>query len=371
MSDKKYVNVFEFEDEAKKNLTNNAYTYYRSGANAEHTLRDNIDAYSRIKLNPYVCAGLKDIDLTTTVLGQKLSIPIGIAPSAMHRMATPRGELTTVTAAKKVGTIYTLSSLATTNMEDVAKEQPDALRWFQLYIAKDRKITEVMVREAERLGYRAIAVTVDAPYLGIREGDERNKFTLPPHLKLEILESFKKEFAVKGKEGSGLFEMFKDQIDPAMSWEDIKWLKSFTKLPVILKGIQNGEDALRAAQLGVHIWVTNHGGRQLDTVRSTIDMLPEVMHAIKDYRNTVEVYVDGGIRRGTDVLKCLALGAKCVFIGRPLLFSLAAEGEQGVLKMFELFEKEMKVAMMLLGAGKISDLGLKHLVKATIPVSNL
>lgn len=165
--------------------------------------------------------------------------------------------------------------------------------------------------------------------------------------------------------------MFKDQIDQSLNWDDIKWLIGFTKLPVILKGVQNGEDAKKAAELGAHIWVSNHGGRQLDTVRSTIEMLAEITSAIKGFESKVEVYVDGGVRRGTDIIKCLALGARCVFIGRPVLFSLASEGEEGILKMFDLFEKELKLAMLLLGTSSVPEISRKHLIKATIPVSNL
>ncbi|EGR29332.1 hypothetical protein IMG5_158180 [Ichthyophthirius multifiliis] len=373
IKDKKYVNIIEFEEEAKNHLNQNSYQYYRSGATSEHTLKSNIEDFSKILLNPYVCSGLTDIDISTTILGHKINIPVAIAPTAMNKMAHDLGELNLVRAASKKGTIYTQSTLSTTSMEDVSKEVDNSLRFFQLYVSKNRNFTFEIVKNAEKLNYKAIVLTVDAPWLGIRDADERNNFSLPKNLKLEILEKYSDQMKVQSEnnQGSGLLQLFAKQIEQNLKWDDVKWLQSITKLPIILKGIQNGEDALKAARLGAHIWVSNHGGRQLDTVRSTINILPEVMESIKDYKNKVEVYVDGGIRRGTDVIKCLALGAKCVFVGRPTIYANASEGEQGILKMFDIFEKEIKNGMMLLGTGKVEDLGLKHLIKHTIARSNL
>ncbi|XP_026207229.1 hydroxyacid oxidase 1 [Anabas testudineus] len=346
------VCVSDFEEEASKVLPKAVYDYYRSGADEQNTLADNVAAFNRWYLVPRVLRDVSAVDLSVSVLGQKLSMPLCVAATAMQRMAHPDGEIATAKACQAVGTGMMLSSWATSSIEEVAGS--GAVLWMQLYIYKDRGLTLSLVRRAEEMGYKAIFVTVDTPYLGRRWDDMRNRFKLPPHLSMSNFSTASLAFS-EGNYGndSGLAVYVAKAIDPTICWEDITWLKKHTHLPVIVKGILNGEDAVQAVNYGVDgILVSNHGARQLDGVPATLDVLEEVVTAVQGH---CDVYLDGGVRRGTDVLKALALGAKAVLIGRPVLWGLACQGEAGVIELLELLKEELQLAMALSGCRSVSE----------------
>ncbi|KAM8946675.1 2-Hydroxyacid oxidase 1 [Pelodytes ibericus] len=352
----KLITVDDFEQYAKKSLTKSVFDYYRSGADDQQTLADNVAAFSRWRLYPRVLRDVSVTDLSTTILGQKLSMPICVGATAMQRMAHPQGETATVRACNTLGTGMMLSSWATSSIEEVAEAAPDGIRWMQLYIYKDRNLTRSLVQRAERSGYKGIFLTVDTPYLGRRIDDVRNKFQLPPHLRMKNFDS--EDLAFSSKQGygdnSGLAVYVAQAIDASIKWDDIEWLKGITSLPIVVKGILRGDDAKEAVKRGVSgILVSNHGARQLDGVPATIDVLPEIVAAVD---GKVEVYLDGGIRKGTDVLKALALGARAVFVGRPVLWGLAYQGEEGVREVLNILMEEFKLAMSLSGCCSVQDI---------------
>ena len=352
MAYNKIVCIDDLEKHAARVLPKIAWDYYRSGANAEVTLAENKEAFLRYQIHPRMLRGAGTPSLGTSIQGQHISMPICVAPTAMQCMAHPDGESATARAAASAGTCMCVSTLGTISLEDVAATGP-GLRWFQLYVYSDKQRTLDLVRRAEGSGYRAIALTVDTPKLGNRYADERNKFSLPPHLKLaNFMDRDKQNSELQGKSGSSLSEYFASIVDANISWDFVDWLKSITSLPIIIKGIHTGEDALLAVQHGADgIWVSNHGARQLDTVPATIDMLYEVVQCV-DPAET-EIYVDGGIRYGTDVLVALALGARAVFVGRPALWGLSYDGERGVSLALQLLRRELELALTLSGCGDV------------------
>lgn len=349
------VCLADFQQEAKRRLAKQVYDYYASGANYEESLRQNELAFSRLLLRWRSLRGFSKVDLSTTVQGQRISMPVCVAPTAMQRMAHPDGEVATARACGTLGTVMTLSTWATSSIEEVAAGAPNTLRWFQLYIYKDRAMTRRLVERAEQQGYKALALTVDAPRLGKRYADERNRFSLPGHLTLANFDASDAHGSgVKSQNTSGLAAYVASLIDPTLCWKDIEWLRSITQLPIIVKGIMTAEDTREAVRRGVDgIWVSNHGARQLDTTPATIEALPEVVAAAG---SRCEVYVDGGVRYGTDALKAIALGARAVFVGRPAVWGLACGGEAGVKRVLELLRDELSLAMMLAGCSSVSDI---------------
>lgn len=352
------LNVAEYEKYAKDNLPRNAHGYYASGSNDMITLRENRAAYSRLRILPKVLIDVTKVDTETTVLGEKVSSPICVAPTAMQKMAHPDGECATSRAAARHNTLMTLSSWSTIPLEEVAEAAPGAYRWFQLYVYKDRAVTLDLIKRAERAGYKAFAVTVDTPVLGRREADIRNKFSLPKHLTMGNFTAVGGDHASgtksAGSTGSGLASYVASLIDKSLSWKDIAWLRKNTTLKIVVKGVMTVEDALISVKNGVDgIWVSNHGARQLDTTPATIEVLADICKAVG---TRCEVYLDGGITRGTDVIKAVALGARAVFLGRPILWGLTHSGEDGVYNVLKLLNDEFVLAMQLTGAVKISDL---------------
>ncbi|KAK1792943.1 hypothetical protein P4O66_001667 [Electrophorus voltai] len=332
----KSVCICDFEHHAKRVLPKAVFDYYFSGADEQETLADNVAAFSRWRLFPRVLRNVSRMDLSATVLGQRLSMPVCVAATAMQRMAHPDGETATARACLLTGTGMMLSSWATSTIEEVAEAAPDAVRWMQLYIYKDRALTHSLVRRAEEAGYKGIFVTVDTPYLGRRRDDVRNRFRLPSHLRMANFESPDLAFSSKKGYGedSGLAVYVSEAIDPTLKWEDVAWLKRITSLPVVVKGVLRGR------------------------TDGEIDALPEIVEAVE---GRVEIYLDGGIRRGTDVLKALALGAKAVFVGRPILWGLACEGEKGVSDVLQLLREELHLALALTGHYQVmlvNDCGL-------------
>ncbi|HYU32237.1 MAG TPA: alpha-hydroxy acid oxidase [Thermoanaerobaculia bacterium] len=348
------INIFELEAIAREKLSREAYDYFASGAQDEVTLRENRAAFDRLSLAYRVLVDVSRRDLSTSVLGQPVALPVLVAPTAFQRLAHPEGELAIVRAAGAMGTVMALSTLSTTAVEEVVAAASGPV-WFQLYVYRDRKTTEALVRRAEAAGCRALVLTVDAPVIGRRERDVRNRFHLPPGLSAANLlpEGYGEMPAAEGD--SGLAVYVSSLIDPALSWRDVVWLRSITKLPLVIKGIVRPDDALRAAEAGAAaVIVSNHGGRQLDTAPATIDVLPEVADALAG--QPVEVLMDGGVRRGTDILKALALGARAVLVGRPVVWGLAAAGEAGATLALRLLRNELDLAMALAGAPTIASI---------------
>ncbi|MEH2065079.1 MAG: alpha-hydroxy acid oxidase [Nostoc sp.] len=358
------INLFEYEKLAQECLSQTTLDYYSSGAWDEITLRDNRAAFERIKLRPRILVDVSDVydgrscrNLTTSILGQPLQLPLLIAPMAFQCLAHPDGEIATALAAASAGVGMVLSTMATKSIEEVAtgcNQFPDSLRWFQLYIHKDRGLTRALVERAYKAGYKALCLTVDAPVLGQRERDKRNEFALPLDLHLANLATISGLDISHEKGESGLFTYFAQQLNPAVTWQDLEWLQSLSPLPLVIKGVLRGDDAVRAVEYGAKaIVVSNHGGRQLDGAIASIEALAEIVAAVD---GKVEVLLDGGIRRGTDILKALALGAKAVLIGRPILWGLAVAGQIGVSHVISLLQDELNVAMALSGCAKLQDI---------------
>ena len=359
------VNLEEIERLAYSKLNMNALSYYISGANDEMTLRRNKNYFKKILLYPKILKDVSETDISTTILGKKVSMPILIAPSAMHKLACEHGEIETAQAAKDADTLMILSSLSSTSMEDVAKANGDGLRWFQLYVMKDRNQTIEIIRLAEKNGFSGIVLTVDAPVLGTRERDFKTQFKVPPNISYPNLEYTLKNRNQVNKDmqkvlnetgaKSEIFTFFARNIDSSLTWNIIDWLRQNTKLHIILKGVHRVDDALIAQEKGVDaIIVSNHGARQLDTVPSTIEMLYPICQELKKISNNkMEVYVDGGFTRGSDVFKALALGAKAIFLGRPVLWGLVSDGKNGVRKVLDLIKNEFLLTMKLSGCKNV------------------
>jgi 4-hydroxymandelate oxidase len=346
------VNLFDLERLAAERLERAAFDYYRSGAQDEITLRNNRAAFERIALRYRVLVDVSRRDSRTEVLGQPLAMPIVVAPTAFHKLAHPEGELATVRAAGARGTAMILSTLSNTAVEEVAAAASGPL-WFQLYVYRDRGATRGLVARAEAAGCRALVLTVDAPLLGSRERDVRNRFALPEGLSVENLLPVDMGELRAPPAGSGLAAYFAELIDPALTFADLEWLAASTRLPLVVKGVVRGDDAARAIEHGARaVVVSNHGGRQLDTSPATIDVLAEVVDAVA---GRAEVLLDGGLRRGTDVIKALALGARAVLLGRPVLWGLACGGQAGVERALEILHAELDLAMALAGAPTLAD----------------
>jgi 4-hydroxymandelate oxidase len=346
------LNVADYARAARGKLLKHVFDYYEGGALDEITVRENTAGWERLKLYYRVLAGVGKRDMTTTVLGQSISMPIVVAPTAFHKLACEAGEIATAKAAKAAGTLFILSSLSNTAMESVFA-QAASPRWFQLYIYKDRAITFELVKRAEAAGAEAIVLTVDAPGLGTRERDTRNSFRLPDGLAVENLAPLGKG-TFPEVTGSGLAAYVRANFKEDLGFDDLDWLCGSTRLPVVVKGVCRADDARRAAERGAKaVVVSNHGGRQLDTAPATCEALPQVVEAAGD---RCEIYVDGGIRRGSDVLKAIALGARAVLVGRPVLWGLCVAGEQGATNILEILRRELDEAMLLCGCTKLSDI---------------
>ncbi len=348
------VNLFDFEKAAATRLPKMTYDYYAGGALDEVTLRENHAAYERIPLYYRTLVDVSRRTPETTVLGERVSMPVLVAPTAFHGMAHPDGELATARAAASAGTVMVVSTLSNTRVEDIAAVSTGPL-WFQLYIYKDREATRDLVARVEAAGCRVIMLTVDAPIIGPRERDVRNRFSLPGGLTVKNLLGAGQGTMTADAGGSGLAAYVASYIDPAISWRDVEWLLGITKLPLIVKGIARGSDARRAVEMGARgVSVSNHGGRQLDGAPATIDALPGVVDAVE---GRAEVFIDGGVRRGTDVIKAVARGASAVMVGRPVLWGLAVDGERGVERVLGILRDEIDNAMALCGCTSVADIG--------------
>lgn len=328
------INLFDVEKLAVGRMTPMAYEYVASGAADEFTVRWNRQALDAIKLNARVLVDVSNIDTRTSLLGFDLTYPILVAPTAYHKIMHPEGELATARGAGAASAIYVVSSFTNTHLSEIAQVATQPL-WFQLYVRDDREFTKALVQEAEAHGCRALCVTVDTPVAGVRNRQQRVNFAMP-----------------EGITTPHMVDAF--AITKSLTWKDIDWLKSFTKIPILLKGILNPDDADIAVQTGVSgIVVSNHSGRNLDTVPATIEVLPRIAETVN---KRVPILMDGGIRRGTDVLKAIALGANAVLVGKPICFGLACGGAEGVTKVLEILRTELELAMALTGQATIATI---------------
>ncbi len=335
------INIAEYEELARRRLHPAVWDYFSGGANDEVTLRENRAAFARIQLRPRVLVDVSRIDMATALLGTPVAMPICIAPSAMHGAACQDGECSTSQAAGALGALMAVSTESTRTLEDIAETAAGPL-WFQLYFSRrTHGHAERLVKRAETAGYRAIALTVDSARWGHKERHERSAATYdwPPSGNF-------RDDPLPGD--------LEEDDGAAITWDDVEWLRSVTSLPIVMKGILTAEDAAMCAERGVAgIIVSNHGGRQLDTVPATIEALPEVVEAVA---GRCEVYLDGGVRRGTDVLKALALGARAVFVGRPILWGLAVAGAEGAQHALTLLRDELELAMALAGRPTLASI---------------
>jgi 4-hydroxymandelate oxidase len=347
------LNVAEYEARAHDLLSLPVFDYYFGGAHDEITLRENCAAYARLRLHHRALRGVARTDTSLTVLGHKLRTPVLVPPLAFQRMAHPDGELATARATAAAGSILLLSTLSTTSVEDVVAAT-DGPVWFQVYVYRDRAVTASLVERAEAAGCSALVLTVTAPRLGRRERDVRNSFRLPDGMKAMNLTAGGLQELRDEIGTSSLASYFASLIDPGLTWRDVAWLRSLTRLPIVIKGVVRPDDAVQAVEAGAAaIIVSNHGGRQLDTSPATIDVLASVVAAVA---GRAEILVDGGIRRGTDVLKALALGARAVLVGRPVLWGLAVDGQQGASAVLQILHEELDLAMALCGCASLAEI---------------
>jgi len=392
------LTIDELQKHAHTMMDKQTRDYYNEGADSGSTLQENIDAFKKYRIRPRVLRDVSKIDTSTDVLGFHSSVPIGVAPTAMQKLAHSDGEEGTARACRKRGVPMGLSSFATTTLEEVAEASVDIPNVLQLYLFEEREHSRKLIARAKKAGYKAVFLTVDTPILGRRNLEIRNQFKLPPHFKIanfveeeepalgdEMTEnSANQARARKPKEGSkagyldgdkrvlptGPITFHTHAANPTLCWEkDIEWLKEecCPEMEVWVKGIATAEDAILAVHHQVRgIVVSNHGGRQLNGALATLDALPEVVHAVQ---GRIPVHVDGGIRHGTDVFKALALGADFVWVGRPALWGLAYKGEAGVELMLKLISDEFRLCMGLAGVTKVEDITKEYLVKVSCPVT--
>jgi isopentenyl diphosphate isomerase/L-lactate dehydrogenase-like FMN-dependent dehydrogenase len=345
------VTVAEFEPLARAVMDPAAFDYVAGGSWDEQTLADNDAAWRRRRLRPRVLVDMADVDPSTTMLDAKVAMPVAIAPMATQALAHPDGELAMTRAAARAGVPMILSTTSSSSIEETAAAAPDAVRWFQLYTQADPAVSRSLVERAADAGYGAVVVTVDLPVLGYRDRDRRSGFELPP------LGNFRDAGPTHGDHRRASIE---DRLWTGLTWADLATIRSWSSLPIVLKGILTAEDARLAVEHGVEaIVVSNHGARQLDRVAATADVLGEVVAAVG---GRTEVWVDGGIRRGLDVVMALALGARGVLVGRPAYWALAAAGQAGVERAMAILREETEIALALLGARTPLDVRPEHIV---------
>ncbi len=364
---------------AKKRLPRGIFDYIDGGAEDESTMAANAAAYRRMTFSPRVLRDVSEVDVSSSLLGRKLAYPLVLAPTGFTRIADPQGELAVARAAKRAGLPYALSTLGTRSIEEVAEVGSDRL-WFQVYTWRDRDLVAELVKRAANSGYEALCLTVDVAVLGRRERDVRRGFTLPPKIGLSTLldgilhPGWSWAFLTSepivfanvagnatvgdGTDAISLAEYVGSQFDPALSWEELDWLRDHWSGPIVVKGIQSVEDARIAVDRGVDaIAISNHGGRQLDSAPATLDLLPPIAEAVG---GRTEIICDGGVRRGSDIVKAIALGADAVMAGRPYLYGLGAAGEAGVDQVLANLASEMERTMALIGCTRVDDLGSEY-----------
>jgi isopentenyl diphosphate isomerase/L-lactate dehydrogenase-like FMN-dependent dehydrogenase len=335
------INVADYERIASEMLDAGALGYFAGGAWDEVTLRENVDTWRRWRLRPRMLVDVGDVSTATELLGTAITMPIVVAPVAFQRLAHEDGEQGMARAAEEAGTLMCVSTIATARPGEVAAAAPQGHRWFQLYCFRERAVTQTLIDEAVESGYEAIVLTVDAPRVGWRERDLRSGFTVPASVTVPAVAA-----ALGADKAIGPAEVFA-LLDPTLTWADLEQLVAACDLPVLVKGVLTREDAELALEHGAAgVIVSNHGGRQLDGVAPSAEALPEVAEVVS---GRGAVLVDGGVRRGTDVLVALALGADAVMVGRPALWGLAADGARGAHRVLEIFRNELEFALALAG----------------------
>ncbi len=345
------VSLTDYEPLARQHLGENAWAYFSGGAADEITLRENRESFEALKLVPRVLRDMKGGHMRVSLFGQELDHPILLAPIAYHRLAHQDGELATVLGASAMKAGMVVSTRATVPLEDIAAAAQTHL-WFQLYVQPERGFTKELVQRAENAGYKALVVTVDAPLTGIRNRQQRAQFRMPEGIEAVNLHGMRQPDLRPRMAGENV--AFGSLLDEAATWADVDWLLSSTKLPVLLKGVLSPDDARMAVERGcAGVIVSNHGGRILDTMPPSIDVLPQIVEAVA---GRVPVLLDGGIRRGTDVLKALALGASAVLVGRPYIFGLSVAGAVGVAHILNILRSELEVAMGLTGCATLEQI---------------
>lgn len=351
----KLINLNEFETLASQIMKRDLYDFYAGGSCDEVTLNENIEALQRLLIQPRVLVDVSQVQTKVSVLGRTLEYPIMIAPLAYQALAREDAEKSSARAAASAGLGYVLSTNSSLSLESVAESAPELRNrhlWFQLYIVKDREFTKSLILRAHSAGFTALCLTVDRPVWGRRERDLKTGFVLPSDLKSG---NYPSGFAGSRNSSASM------QVETALTWKDLAWLRSISPLPIVLKGILHPDDAQIAAKEGVEaIIVSNHGARNLDSTISTIEALGPIAEAVD---GKLEILMDGGIRRGTDILKALALGARSVLIGRPVIWGLACDNEQGVTNVLNLLCEEFKIAMTLSGCPRIEDINKSILFK--------
>ena len=344
------LTLADYEPLARRRMSHMAYEYVAGGGGDEITLRENHLAFDRIRLSPRILQDVSSLDMRVTLFGQQLEYPILLAPTAYHRIVHPEGELATVRGAASAGAILVASSFATTSIEHMGRAAKCGTLWFQLYVNRDRAFTRDLVQRAESAGCRALCVTVDSPTTAFRYREARVRFALPEGIDRVNLKGLTAAGKVhRTTEGS----IYNAVLDPTLTWKDIEWLRGISKVPVLIKGVLNPDDAAKGAEAGVGIIVSNHGSRNLDTLPPTIEALPRVADAVK---GRVPILMDGGVRRGTDVVKALASGAVAVLIGRPYLYGLAADGAAGVARVVQILRRELELAMAMTGRRSLAEI---------------
>jgi 4-hydroxymandelate oxidase len=348
-----FFNLHEVESLAREKLPASVYDYYAGGAGDEITLGENRRAFDRLALLPRMLVDVGRRDLRVSLLGTELAAPIVVAPMAFQRLAHPDGELATARAATEQGLLMTASTFATCSLEEIRGASGGPL-WFQLYVHQDRDITRDLVQRAEAAGYQALVLTVDVAEIGRRERDERNQFRLSADLRVANFIPKASDPLLADADGSRLRAFIHGMRDASFAWRDLEWLRGLTRLPLVLKGILRVDDAERAVDHGAAgIVVSNHGGRQLDTALASLHALPRIADAVG---GRALLLLDGGIRRGVDIVKALALGARAVMVGRPVLWGLALDGEAGASRVLALLRNELDLAMALCGTANLSEI---------------
>ena len=346
------VTLSDYEPYARAHLSHMAYEYIAGGAGDEFTMRANREAFDHIKLRPRMLVDVSNVDTSCTVFGQEMSLPVLLAPCAYQKLMHPDGEVETVRGANAAGVSFVLSTSATASVEECAAAATQPL-WFQLYTTRDRGFMKDLVDRAINSGAKVLVVTVDAPIRGIRDRDSRCCFELPKGFERPNLRGLDK-LAVTGNARPVYGSIYSPNLDPTFTWKDLEWLRARVKVPMLIKGILTGEDAGRAASLGLEgVIVSNHGGRTVDTLPGAMEALPEVVAAVE---GRVTILLDGGVRRGTDVIKAIASGCSAVLIGRPYLYALAINGAEGVRKVVEILKTELEMAMALCGRTRIAEI---------------
>jgi L-lactate dehydrogenase (cytochrome) len=357
---------------ARRRTPRAVFDYTDGGAEAEVSLRQSVEAFDRVEFAPRVLRDVSLVDTTTTILGRPSALPFAFAPTGFTRMMQHEGEAAVARVAERIGIPAALSTLGTTSIEDFAAAAPGARRWFQLYVWSDHAASQELVERADAAGFEALILTVDVPVAGARLRDTRNGLTVPPALTLKtfvdgalhpswwmnLLTTAPLEFASFRSWKGTVAELLDYVLDPALDFDDLAWLRGLWRKPLIVKGIQSVEDARTVVDLGADaVVVSNHGGRQLDRAPVTLEQLPAIVDAVGD---RAEVYLDGGVRSGADIVAAVAFGARAVLVGRAFLYGLMAGGERGVQRTADILAVEAKRTMQLLGVTAVGDLGRHH-----------